>query len=218
MKPIYSPFEKIATNESVAEKSVYEQSKNRADEIANNIKAKVKPAYDKVKRVADVVWTGTKLKPLFGAISRVPGIGKFVAGAGITGVGMLGGSALMSKDVDPVMSALGLDDASDDHKNLALLAMTSAPILGAVAGSTSGTGALSGALTGVGALGGSYIGFKGSRKLLDTVEELGGLDWMNDDWKSIAKILATTGSTALGGITGAHLGSMATPIKNKPTE
>ncbi len=218
MNSVYSPFEKYAAPANKTSENIYAQSKRQADEMAEKIKSKVKPAYDKVKRVADVVWTGTKLKPVFGAISKIPGIGKFLAGAGITGVGMLGGSALMSKDVDPVMTALGLEDASDDHKNLAMLAMTSAPILGAVAGSTSGTGALSGALTGIGALGGSYLGFKGSRKILDTVEELGGLDWMNEDWKSIAKILATAGSTATAGIAGAHLGSLAAPVKNKPTE
>lgn len=225
MSKVVSPFVKYAapaddamgqvTSES---DSIRDQAKKEADRITNSLKNSIEKAYDKTKRMADVVWTATKLKPVFGMLSKVPGIGRVAAGAGITGLGVLGGSKLMSSDADPVMQAIGLGDASDEHKNLALLSAAAAPILGAVAGSTSGTGALRGALTGIGALGGSYAGFAGSRAILNTLEDMEALNWMDDDWHSAAKILTTLGGTMVGGIAGAKAGESMTELKNRPTE
>ena len=225
MNKLVSPFSKMAATDTAAVDSTQEaatgirdKAKKDAERIVNNMKTYATKAYDKTKRVADVVWTATRLKPLFGFLSKIPGAGKLAAGAGLTGIGMLGGSTLMSSDADPVMDVIGLGDASDDHKNLALLATVAAPILGAVAGSTSGTGALKGAVTGVGALGGSYLGFTGSRALLNSLEDMEALDWMDDDWRSAAKILTTLGSTMVGGVAGAKLGDAVPELKNKPTE
>ena len=66
--------------------------------------------------------------------------------------------------------------------------------------------------------GGSYLGFTGSRALLNSLEDMEALNWMNDDWRSAAKILTTLGSTMLGGVAGAKLGETVTELKNKPTE
>lgn len=225
MSNVVSPFTKYAAPADAAmgqamteSDSIRDQAKKEADRITNSLKNSVEKAYKKTKQVADVVWTATRLKPLFGMLSKVPGIGRFAAGAGITGLGVLGGSKLMSSDADPVMQMMGLGDASDEHKNLALLSAAAAPILGAVAGSTSGTGALRGALTGIGALGGSYAGFAGSRAILNTLEDMEALDWMDKDWRSAAKILTTLGGTMAGGIAGAKAGESMTDLKNKPTE
>lgn len=225
MSKLISPFSKTASTDTAAMDSTQEattgirdEAKKDAERIVNNMKTYASKAYDKTRRVADVVWTATRLKPLFGFLSKIPGAGKLAAGAGLTGIGLVGGSTLMSRDADPVMDAIGLGDASDDHKNLALFSTVAAPILGAVAGSTSGTGALRGAATGVGALGGSYLGFTGSRALLNSLEDMEALDWMDDDWRSAAKILTTLGGTMVGGVAGAKLGETVPELKNKPTE
>lgn len=125
---------------------------------------------------------------------------------GLPGLGFLVDRGIrLSKDQDSLLDAIGLGDASDEHKNLALLTAVAAPVLGAVGGSTSGTGLLHGAATGAGALGGAYAGFKGSQTIMDLLKDNDLLDAVPEDWRGPARLLAMLGGTAAGGVAGAGL-------------
>lgn len=133
---------------------------------------------------------------------------------GLPGLGFLVDRGIrLSKDQDSLLDAIGLGDASDEHKNLALLTAVAAPVLGAVGGSTSGTGLLHGAATGAGALGGAYAGFKGSQTILDLLKDNDLLDAVPDDWRGPARLLAMLGGTAAGGVAGAGLMDKIVPGK-----
>jgi hypothetical protein len=135
---------------------------------------------------------------------------------GLPGLGFLVDRGIrLSKDQDSLLDAIGLGDASDEHKNLALLAAVAAPVLGAVGGSTSGTGLLHGAATGAGALGGAYAGFKGSQTVMDLLKDNDLLDAVPDDWRGPARLLAMLGGTAAGGVAGAGLMDKLVPGKKE---
>lgn len=133
---------------------------------------------------------------------------------GLPGIGFLVDRGIrLSKDQDSLLDAIGLGDASDEHKNLALLTAVAAPVLGAVGGSTSGTGLLHGAATGAGALGGAYAGFKGSQTIMDLLKDNDLLDAVPEDWRGPARLLAMLGGTAAGGVAGAGLMDKLVPGK-----
>lgn len=133
---------------------------------------------------------------------------------GLPGLGFLVDRGIrLSKDQDSLLDAIGLGDASDEHKNLALLTAVAAPVLGAVGGSTSGTGLLHGAATGAGALGGAYAGFKGSQTIMDLLKDNDLLDAVPEDWRGPARLLAMLGGTAAGGVAGAGLMDKLVPGK-----
>lgn len=135
---------------------------------------------------------------------------------GLPGLGFLVDRGIrLSKDQDSLLDAIGLGDASDEHKNLALLTSVSAPVLGAVGGSTSGTGLLHGAATGAGALGGAYAGFKGSQAVMDLLKDNDLLDSVPEDWRGPARLLAMLGGTAAGGVAGAGLMDKLVPGKKE---
>ena len=135
---------------------------------------------------------------------------------GLPGLGFLVDRGIrLSKDQDSLLDAIGLGDASDEHKNLALLTAVAAPVLGAVGGSTSGTGLLHGAATGAGALGGAYAGFKGSQTIMDLLKDNDLLDAVPEDWRGPARLLAMLGGTAAGGVAGAGLMDKLVPGKKE---
>lgn len=135
---------------------------------------------------------------------------------GLPGIGFLVDRGIrLSKDQDSLLDAIGLGDASDEHKNLALLTAVAAPVLGAVGGSTSGTGLLHGAATGAGALGGAYAGFKGSQTIMDLLKDNDLLDAVPEDWRGPARLLAMLGGTAAGGVAGAGLMDKLVPGKKE---
>lgn len=135
---------------------------------------------------------------------------------GLPGLGFLVDRGIrLSKDQDSLLDAIGLGDASDEHKNLALLTAVAAPVLGAVGGSTSGTGLLHGAATGAGALGGAYAGFKGSQAIMDLLKDNDLLDAVPEDWRGPARLLAMLGGTAAGGVAGAGLMDTLVPGKKE---
>ena len=135
---------------------------------------------------------------------------------GLPGIGFLVDRGIrLSKDQDSLLDAIGLGDASDEHKNLALLTAVAAPVLGAVGGSTSGTGLLHGAATGAGALGGAYVGFKGSQAVMDLLKDNDLLDSVPEDWRGPARLLAMLGGTAAGGVAGAGLMDKLVPGKKE---
>ena len=135
---------------------------------------------------------------------------------GLPGLGFLVDRGIrLSKDQDSLLDAIGLGDASDEHKNLALLTAVAAPVLGAVGGSTSGTGLLHGAATGAGALGGAYAGFKGSQAVMDLLKDNDLLDSVPEDWRGPARLLAMLGGTAAGGVAGAGLMDKLVPGKKE---
>ena len=135
---------------------------------------------------------------------------------GLPGLGFLVDRGIrLSNDQDSLLDAIGLGDASDEHKNMALLAAVAAPVLGAVGGSTSGTGLLHGAATGAGALGGAYAGFKGSQTIMDLLKDNDLLDAVPEDWRGPARLLAMLGGTAAGGVAGAGLMDKLVPGKKE---
>lgn len=135
---------------------------------------------------------------------------------GLPGIGFLVDRGIrLSKDQDSLLEAIGLGDASDEHKNLALLTAVAAPVLGAVGGSTSGTGLLHGAATGAGALGGAYAGFKGSQTIMDLLKDNDLLDAIPKDWRGPTRLLAMLGGTAAGGVAGAGLMDKLVPGKTE---
>ena len=135
---------------------------------------------------------------------------------GLPGIGFLVDRGIrLSKDQDSLLDAIGLGDASDEHKNLALLTSVAAPVLGAVGGSTSGTGLLHGAATGAGALGGAYAGFKGSQAVMDLLKDNDLIDAVPEDWRGPARLLAMLGGTAAGDVAGAGLMDKLVPGKKE---
>lgn len=209
--------------------------KRAADEVAavveNVADAATKPnAADKITGVADKVKKVTG--NILGAILDGKGIYKNIRQGvtflsknpwarrlgilGLPGLGFLVDRGIrLSKDQDSLLDAIGLGDASDEHKNLALLTAVAAPVLGAVGGSTSGTGLLHGAATGAGALGGAYAGFKGSQAIMDLLKDNDLLDAVPEDWRGPARLLAMLGGTAAGGVAGAGLMDKLVPGKKE---
>lgn len=206
-----------------------------ADEVVaaveNAVEAATKPnAADKIKGATDKVKKVTG--NILGAILDGKGIYRNIRqGAtflsknpwarrlgilGLPGIGFLVDRGIrLSKDQDSLLDAIGLGDASDEHKNLALLTAVAAPVLGAVGGSTSGTGLLHGAATGAGALGGAYAGFKGSQTVMDLLKDNDLLDAVPEDWRGPARLLAMLGGTAAGGVAGAGLMDKLVPGKKE---
>lgn len=219
---ISSYLVKRAADEVVGE--VVAAAENAVDDATKPSTAdKIKGATDKVKKV-----TGN----ILGAILDGKGIYRNIRqGAtflsknpwarrlgilGLPGIGFLVDRGIrLSKDQDSLLDAIGLGDASDEHKNLALLTAVAAPVLGAVGGSTSGTGLLHGAATGAGALGGAYAGFKGSQAIMDLLKDNDLLDAVPEDWRGPARLLAMLGGTAAGGVSGAGLMDKLVPGKKE---
>lgn len=219
---ISSYLVKRAADEVVA---AVENAVEAAPEVVTKTDAadKIKGAADKVKKV-----TGN----ILGAILDGKGIYRNIRqGAtflsknpwarrlgilGLPGIGFLVDRGIrLSKDQDSLLDAIGLGDASDEHKNLALLTAVAAPVLGAVGGSTSGTGLLHGAATGAGALGGAYAGFKGSQAVMDLIKDNDLIDAVPEDWRGPARLLAMLGGTAAGGVAGAGLMDKLVPGKKE---